>query len=340
MNELIAVLDLAVENYWTDIHITIDASCFYRKDNKLYRLDNCIFTLNDFDFFLSKFVDKIVKERIEKAGVADFAFTFKQRRFRFNIYKIYESYAIAIRIINKEPILLEKYKQACVLKEILAKNQGLVLICGATGTGKSSTLAAMIDFINRNQTKHIITLEDPIEYIFKNEDSLIHQREYERDFYSFSEAIKMAMRQDPDVIMVGEIRDKESMKACLNAAETGHLVLGTLHASSAIEALMRIESFFGNQQLDAIRMQLAMSINSIIVQNLVPLVNGGLYCCMEILLSTYGIKNLINKGQYNQIISQMQLNKIIGMQFMKDDIIYLLKENLINKEVAKEYIDM
>ena len=147
---------------------------------------------------------------------------------------IYKGYGMAIRLINDNVKPMENFYQQKVLRDILHNDNGLILICGATGTGNRTTLASMIEYINQNKSKHIITLEEPIEYVFTNKKSLIHQREYHVDFENFSEAIKMAMRQDPDVIMVGKIRDTETMKACLNAAETGHLVLGTLHASSVI----------------------------------------------------------------------------------------------------------
>lgn len=338
LNKWITLLEMAIKNCWSDVHITMNSQCFYRKHNKLYILNDYRFYLEDFDFFLSEFVDKIIKERIDKEHSVDFAMSLNQARFRFNIYAICDGYAMAIRLINQKHILLEDYKQAEQLKAIVQKNKGLVLICGATGTGKSTTLAAMIDFINKTQVKHIITLEDPIEYLFENNKSLIHQREYKKDFIAFEQAIKMAMRQDPDVIMIGEIRDQETMKACLDASETGHLVLGTLHASSPIEALMRIESFFGEQQLSAIRMQLSMSINAIIVQALLPLIDDKLFCTMDILLSTIGVRNLILSGQYNQITSQMQLGKSLGMQFMKDEIIILKKENKIIEDIDSKYI--
>lgn len=217
-------------------------------------------------------------------------------------------------------------------------DNGLILICGATGTGKSTTLASMIEYINQNKFKHIITLEEPIEYVFTNKKSLIHQREYHVDFENFSEAIKMAMRQDPDVIMVGEIRDTETMKACLNAAETGHLVLGTLHASSVIEAIMRMESFFNQEQIEAISMQIASSLNSIIIQKLIPTIDENLVCCMDILLATTAVKNLISKNQLSQLISQMQLNRQNDMQFIQDDIEKLVKAKLIDEKIAKKYI--
>ncbi|WP_267895962.1 type IV pilus twitching motility protein PilT [Megamonas funiformis] len=177
-----------------------------------------------------------------------------------------------------------------------------------------------------------------MEYVFTNKKSLIHQREYHVDFENFSEAIKMAMRQDPDVIMVGEIRDTETMKACLNAAETGHLVLGTLHASSVIEAIIRMESFFNQEQIEAISMQIASSLNSIIIQKLIPTMDGNLVCCMDILLATTAVKNLISKNQLSQLISQMQLNRQNGMQFIQDDIEKLVKAKLIDEKIAKKYI--
>ena len=221
------------------------------------------------------------------------------------------------------------------MKRQLQGNKGLILICGATGTGKSTTLASMLEYINRSGTKHIITLEDPIEYIFTNNKSLIQQREYNEDFSDFAQAVKMALRQDPDILMIGEIRDTPTMQATLAAAETGHLVLGTLHAGSAVEALSRMESFFPSNDQNSILTQIAQSLNCIIVQKLLPTLQNELVCCMEILLATSSVRNIIRQGQNQQLVSQMQLNRQKGMQTMQDGINYLLERGIIDKTVIK-----
>lgn len=294
-----------------------------------------IFTQKDFEEVIETTLNKTQKILFRRKKVIDYAYEFNHRRFRINIYMLYKGYGMAIRLINDKVKSIETFYQKKVMQDILQNDNGLILICGATGTGKSTTLASMIEYLNQNKYKHIITLEEPIEYVFTNKKSLIHQREYHVDFDDFGEAIKMAMRQDPDVIMVGEIRDTETMKACLNAAETGHLVLGTLHASSVIEAIMRMESFFYQEQIEAISMQIASSLNSIIIQRLIPTINKSLICCMDILLANIAVKNLIRKNQLSQLISQIQLNKQNGMQFIQDDIERLVKAKLIDENIIK-----
>ena len=320
--KFLEILQKAIVCKWSDIHLTTDKNIYYRQNNKLNIWEDEFFTREDFREVIENTLNETQKILFRQNKVIDYAYEFNNRRFRINIYMIYKGYGMAIRLINDNVKPIENFYQ----------------ICGATGTGKSTTLASMIEYINQNKSKHIITLEEPIEYVFTNKKSLIHQREYHVDFENFSEAIKMAMRQDPDVIMVGEIRDTETMKACLNAAETGHLVLGTLHASSVIEAIIRMESFFNQEQIEAISMQIASSLNSIIIQKLIPTIDENLVCCMDILLATTAVKNLISKNQLSQLISQMQLNRQNGMQFIQDDIEKLVKAKLIDEKIAKKYI--
>lgn len=332
--KFLEILQKAIAYKWSDIHLTTDKNIYYRQNNKLNIWEGEFFTREDFKEVIENTLNETQKILFRRNKVIDYAYEFNNRRFRINIYMIYKGYGMAIRLINDNIKPIENFYQQKVLRDILYNDNGLILICGATGTGKSTTL----EYINQNKSKHIITLEEPIEYVFTNKKSLIHQREYHVDFENFSEAIKMAMRQDPDVIMVGEIRNTETMKACLNAAETGHLVLGTLHASSVIEAIIRMESFFNQEQIEAISMQIASSLNSIIIQKLIPTIDENLVCCMDILLATTAVKNLISKNQLSQLISQMQLNRQNGMQFIQDDIEKLVKAKLIDEKIAKKYI--
>ncbi len=335
LDKFYKLLTMAIDNNWSDIHITTNEVVYYRQKNNLYKINEFIFSIEEIDKIKNIILNEGQQKTLESEKVIDFAYEFLSRRFRINIYATYKGWGIAIRLINNKIIDLGDFCQFTILKNIINKRDGLVLICGATGTGKSTTLAAMLEYLNQTVAKHIITLEEPIEYVFTSKKSLIHQREYQIDFADFDKAIKMAMRQDPDIIMVGEIRDSETMKACLNASETGHLVLGTLHASSVIEAIMRMESFFPAEKLAEVNMQIASSLNSIIVQNLVPMVDNNLICCMDILLGTTAVKNIINKGKLEQLISQIQLNKQMGMQCMRDEILELGKKKLISEEVIK-----
>lgn len=332
------ILQQAVSNGWSDIHLTMNENLYYRKKNNLYINNNFNILEKDVREIIENILNEKQLQQLNNNKVVDCAYELFSHRYRINIYSVYKGYSIAVRLINEKIIPLKEFYQQETLKNILKNNSGMVLICGATGTGKSTTLASMIDFINRQQAKHIITLEEPIEYVFNSDKSLIHQREYQVDFYDFSNAIKMAMRQDPDIIMVGEIRDQETMKACLNAGETGHLVLGTLHASSVIEAILRMGSFFYTEQLISINVQIANTLNSIIVQKLVPTLENNLSCCMEILINNSAIKNLISNNQLAQIKSQMQLNKQQGMQFIKDDIFKLYKMKKISNDIMNLYV--
>ena len=188
------------------------------------------------------------------------------------------------------------------------------------------------------QHKNIITLENPIEYLFESPSQLVTQREYGSDFRTWERGLEDALRMDPDIILVGELRDISTIRTTITAAETGHLVLGTLHASSVIEAIIRMESFFNQEQIEAISMQIASSLNSIIIQKLIPTIDENLVCCMDILLASTAVKNLISKNQLSQLISQMQLNRQNGMQFIRDDIEKLVKAKLIDEKIAKKYI--
>lgn len=323
------ILEKAMMIKASDIHISADSAVYFRRKNKLEMDCEYNFSKDEIAELLKQLLKASQQEILLKNHTLDCAYTYNKRRFRLNIFKAMGKFNLAIRLINKDILNIDTFVRSDVLKKQLQKNHGLILICGATGTGKSTTLAAMIDYINKSAVKHIITLEDPIEYVFENHKSLIQQREFNEDFYDFSQAIKMALRQDPDILMIGEIRDTATMKAALEAAETGHLVLGTLHAGSAIEAVMRMESFFMQNEQNSICTQIAQSLNCIIVQQLLEAVDGELVCCMEILLALPAVKNIIRQGQNQQLISQMQLNKQSGMQTMQDGMNYLLEHKMI-----------
>ena len=323
------ILEKAMMIKASDIHISADSAVYFRRKNKLELDCEYNFSKDEIVELLKQLLKASQQEILLKNHTLDCAYTYSKRRFRLNIFKTMGKFNLAIRLINKDILNIDTFVRSDVLKKQLQKNHGLILICGATGTGKSTTLAAMIDYINKSAVKHIITLEDPIEYVFENRKSLIQQREFNEDFYDFSQAVKMALRQDPDILMIGEIRDTATMKAALEAAETGHLVLGTLHAGSAIEAIMRMESFFMQNEQNSICTQIAQSLNCIIVQQLLGAINGELVCCMEILLALSAVKNIIRQGQNQQLISQMQLNKQNGMQTMQDGMKYLLEHKII-----------
>lgn len=333
LNKFQLVLQKAIDLNVSDIHLSAENYIFFRRKNTLKIDKNNFFSNEEIICILKQILTKFQWDLLEKQKVLDCVYAYANRRFRLNIFMAKRTFQMAIRLISKNILNINSFITADILKRQLQRNKGLILICGATGTGKSTTLASMLDYMNQFYTKHIITLEDPIEYIFNNAKSLIQQREYNEDFYDFSQAVKMALRQDPDILMIGEIRDTLTMKATLTAAETGHLVLGTLHAGSVVEALSRMESFFQSNEQNTIFTQIAQSLNCIIVQKLLPTVNDELVCCMEILLAISSVKNIIRQGQNQQLISQMQLNRQKGMQTMQDSIDYCLEHNIIDKTV-------
>ena len=312
------LLEQAAEQEWSDIHISAGRQVYFRCANEL-RTADMHFSPDEIDCTIGIFLNGCKAELLRKNGSADCSYEWRGRRFRINIYRTMDGYSAAIRLIRRTTLDIASFDRAGSLKQLLEAalgSGGLILVCGATGSGKSSTLAAMIDYISRTHAKHIITLEEPIEFIFDDGRSLIHQREYIEDFQNFNDAVKEAMRQDPDVIMVGEIRDEFVMKSALDAAETGHLVLSTLHAASAAEALMRIEGFFPAIRAEPVRAQTAGCLAGVIAQCLLTGA-GGLVCCMEILLASAAVKNIIRRGDFSQLATQMQLNREMGMQTME-----------------------
>ena len=329
------VLQKAITLNASDIHLSADNFVYLRRKNELKIDKTYFFSNSDIINVLGQILSECQRDLLKRQKALDCAYAYADRRFRLNVFQAGGKFNLAVRLINKNILNINSFITADILKKQLQENKGLILICGATGTGKSTTLASMLEYINRSGTKHIITLEDPIEYIFTNNKSLIQQREYNEDFSDFAQAVKMALRQDPDILMIGEIRDTPTMQATLAAAETGHLVLGTLHAGSAVEALSRMESFFPPSDQNSILTQIAQSLNCIIVQKLLPTLQNELVCCMEILLATSSVRNIIRQGQNQQLVSQMQLNRQKGMQTMQDGINYLLERGIIDKTVIK-----
>ncbi|HOK56739.1 MAG TPA: type IV pilus twitching motility protein PilT [bacterium] len=255
-------------------------------------------------------------------------------RFRINLHYQRGTIGISIRPIkDKIPTFEELGLPSDVIKKMLSNPYGLILICGPTGSGKSTTLASMVEYLNERESLHIITIEDPIEYLFKYKKSIVEQREIGQDTYSFAEALKRVLRQDPDVVLIGEMRDKETIEAALRIAETGHLVLSTLHTGEVVQAMGRIVNVFSGDQQPTIRTQLSLVIIGVIVQQLIPRKDGnGRILATEIMIATPAIKSLIREGNFAQIYSQIQLGGELGMKTMNASLISLYKKGLISKE--------
>jgi twitching motility protein PilT len=266
----------------------------------------------------------------------DFSFEIAEvGRFRANYYKTISGIACAFRIITLEVPPLEKFGNNPILKDLIKREKGLILVTGATGSGKSTTLASMLHEINLTAHKHIITIEDPVEFVHKNINSLFSQREIGSNTNSFATALKSALREDPDVILVGEMRDKETISAAITAAETGHIVFGTLHTNSAPSTINRIINVFDPAEKTEIKMQLASSLIAVISQSLIPKLDGGLVSTQEILIVNSAIENLIREDKIHQIYSQMQLNQNeTNMTTQTQQLLDLFRKNIISKESA------
>lgn len=272
----------------------------------------------------------------ERDFEVDFAISFgDDMRFRVNAFNTLNGPAAVLRIIPANIQSLDDLAAPEVLKKLCSLHKGIILLTGPTGSGKSTTLAAMVDYINTNQAKHIITIEDPVEFIHQSKKSLVNQREVGRDTRSFARALKSALREDPDVILVGELRDIETIQLALTAAETGHLVLGTLHTSSAPKTIDRIIDVFPADDKEMVRAMLSVSLEAIITQSLIKRKNGGRVAAHEIMLGTPAVRNLIREGKVPQLFSLIQMGAKLGMCTMKEAVYNLLEQGVISEETAR-----
>ena len=254
-------------------------------------------------------------------------------RFRVNIFRQRNSTGLVLRLINSKIPPLEALGLPPILQELTTKPRGLILVTGPTGSGKSTTLAAMINVINETRNDHIITLEDPVEYIHHHKKSVVNQREIGADCESFAKGLRAALRQDPDVILVGEMRDLETISIAITAAETGHLVFGTLHTSSAAQTVDRIMDVFPPYQQQQVKVQLAETLQGIIAQQLIPRDDKqGRVAAVEILVATPAVRNLIREGKTHQLVSSIQTGGKFGMQSMDNSLRNLFQKGFINRE--------
>jgi twitching motility protein PilT len=275
------------------------------------------------------------KIQFEKDSELDLAFGVKNlSRFRANVFLQRTNVAAAIRTIPFKILSFEDLGLPPVITEIANKPSGLVLVTGPTGSGKTTTLASIIDKINTEQRVHILTIEDPIEYLHTNRQAVIHQREVGIDAQSFERALRAALREDPDVVLVGEMRDPESIAITLTLAETGHLVLSSLHTNDAPQALDRIVDVFTAERQGQVRLQLANTLSAVIAQRLVPRVGGGILAVYEVLLATSAVRNLIREGKTNQLRNAMQMSLSAGHLTMEMSLNELVRIGYITQETA------
>lgn len=313
----------------SDLHIAAGQPVFLRVNGELHRLDRP----HPEDMFLAELLRELLSDeqaaRFAEQGELDFAYSFGRQRFRINVFRGRGNLAMACRLIPKDIPTLEALGAPKVFDRLLQLKHGLILVCGPTGSGKTTTLAAYLNTINTTRAEHILTLEDPIEYLFESDRSLVQQREYGVDFFSFADALRSALRENPDILLVGELRDADTVATALHAAETGILVLGSLHTHTAAEALLRMESFFPAEQQEEIRTQLSVVLEAVVTQQLLPVKNGGRTAASEVLASSPAVGNLIRSGKVQQLESVMLAGGGLGMQTMPQAIEQLKRQNII-----------
>jgi twitching motility protein PilT len=334
------LLQFAYKNKASDLHITTGTAPSLRLQGKLKKIGTQVLMPEDSLTLAKEITTNEQFERFMKGGELDFSYSLPGVcRFRVNIYRQRGSIGIVCRVINSKIPSFESLNLPLITKEFARKTQGILLVTGPTGSGKSTTLAAIIDYINETFSKHILTLEDPIEFLHTHKNSIVNQREIGHDSQSFSAALRAALRQDPDVILVGEMRDLDTIQTAITAAETGHLVLATLHTTGAAQTIDRIIDVFpaGNQQ--QIRIQLASTLVGVISQRLLPTVdNSGRRAAMEILVSNHAIANLIRSNKIHQIQSILETSRASGMQTMNMAVTQLVQQGIITRQAADEYV--
>jgi len=323
----------------SDLHLVVGTPPQLRIDGRLQPLNLPNLEPDDTIKLCYSVLTEKDKLELEENLELDFAFEIpRTARFRANYYYQQGSLAAAFRIIPERPLSLDELNAPAIFKELIKKEKGLILVTGPTGSGKSTTLAAMINEINENYHKHILTMEDPVEFVHQHKKSLISQRSIGKDSKSFANAIKYALREDPDIILVGEMRDRETIGAAITAAETGHIVFGTLHTNSAVQTINRIIDVFPAEEQSQVRAQLSMGLVAIIAQALLPKIGGGRVAVQEIFINNPAIGNLIRENKITQIYSQMQLNQAqTGMQTQTQVLVDYVKKGLIDKETALAY---
>jgi len=329
----------ALELKASDLHLTVGTQPILRINGTLEAIGDEILDSENTAALIKQLLTSEQLDQLNNCGELDFAYADTSgSRFRINAYKQKDSYAAAIRVINSRIYSMEELGLPPILKELSMKQRGLILVTGPTGSGKTTTLASMLDYINKNRKCHIMTLEDPIEYLHKHHHSIINQREIGRDSKSFGNALRAALRQDPDVILVGEMRDLETISTALTAAETGHLVLSTLHTIGAAKTIDRVIDVFPPHQQQQIRVQLATVMEAIISQQLVPTADGKKrVAAQEIMIGNPAVKNLIREGKAYQIQNLIQTGSKLGMCSMDSSLGQLYRQMHISKEAALEH---
>lgn len=332
-NALAIVLDLGA----SDLHVTNGAAPSIRLDGGLRPIEGSVPWARDkVSSALLSILTPEQREHFEEHLELDFAYTTTGGRFRVNYYQQRDSIGGAFRLIPREIKQLKDLGVPASVSRFAELARGLVLVTGPTGSGKSTTLASLVDLVNRTRADHIMTVEDPIEFLHTHQKSIVNQREVGHDTHSFAAALKHVLRQDPDVILIGELRDLETISVALTAAETGHLVFATLHTQDAAQTIDRVIDVFPPHQQGQVRAQLAATLQGVVCQTLVKKVGGGRVVATEVLMITSAIANLIREGKTYQIASSMQAGRALGMHTMDQHLADLVNAGQITREAAEE----
>ncbi len=333
--EFATLLDYAIERGASDIHIIGGVAPTIRVDTQLLLIDGPAYTPEKATEVISGFIGPQMFERISSTRKElDFSFTYRELRFRANVFFTRGALSISLRLLPAATRSLEELGLPQVVTKFTTHNQGLVIIAGPTGHGKSTTLAAMINQIASERRGHIITVEDPIEYVFEHKKSIVSQREVGSDTPSFTSALRSALREDPDVVLVGEMRDLETMEAALQMAETGHLVLTTLHTNSAAQSADRIIDVFPPHQQGQVRTQLSEVLLGIVSQRLLPRVQGGRVLATEVMVANSAVRSLIREGKTYQIPNLIQTSAAEGMTGLDKSLAELVNKGEISVDDA------
>lgn len=323
----------------SDLHLVARSEPQIRIDGRLVALNLPVLNGTQIEEMAYTLLTEKQKKAFEEHNELDFSIVIPDvGRFRANYYKTMDDIACAFRIIPVNIPSLDDLNAKKIFKEIIKREKGLILVTGPTGSGKSTTLAAMLNEINLTEARHIITVEDPVEFVHTNKKSLFSHRNIGTDTKSFSNALKYALREDPDVILIGEMRDRETISAALTAAETGHLVFGTLHTNSAPQTINRIIDVFSGDEQPQVRAQLSTSLIAVISQALLPKIGGGRIAAQELMITNPAIANLIREDKVHQLYSQMQLNQQgTGMTTQTQEIVEFLRKKIVSKDTALQY---
>lgn len=342
MLQLAQILATAIENQASDIHLTVGVPPIVRVNGRLLHVGEKPLEPEDTLAYAEALLGERLFHSYKESGECDTAHTYqdanRKSHFRVNVFNQKNNCGIVLRLIPAEIPTIESLDLPDVFRELSAKRRGLILVTGPTGSGKTTTLAAMIEYMSRTRNEHIITIEDPIEYVFSHGSGIVNQRQIGSDTRSFAVALRAALREDPDIIMVGEMRDLETISAAITAAETGHLVMATLHTIGAAKTIDRIIDVFPPEQQAQIRTQLGAVMEAVISQQLLPNRQGNGRClALEVMIANHAICNLIREGKTPQITSMMQLGNSAGMLTMDQSILNLHRQGKVDEQTALKY---